>query len=80
MRALNELINYRCFFAREALARFFGTFAPRALASDMPMAIACERFVTFFLLVPLLSVPDFHSRITREIFFFAFGPYWFISL
>src|SRR5258708_1091169 len=35
----------------------FGTFAPRFLASDNPMAIACSRLVTRFPLRPLFSSP-----------------------
>jgi hypothetical protein len=37
--------------------RWAGTFAPLRRASDNPIAIACFRLVTFFLLRPLRSVP-----------------------
>jgi hypothetical protein len=40
---------------------FAGTLAPRSLASDKPIAIACLRDVTFFPLRPLFSLPSFIS-------------------
>jgi hypothetical protein len=40
---------------------FAGTLAPRSLASDKPIAIACLREVTFFPLRPLFSLPSFIS-------------------
>ena len=45
---------------------FFGTFLPLRRASDRPMAIACLRLLTFFLLRPLLSVPFLRLRIARS--------------
>jgi hypothetical protein len=59
-------------FRLEALREevfFFGTFAPERRASDRPMAIACLRLVTFFLDLPLLSVPRFLSRMAFPTFF-----------
>src|SRR5688572_2343059 len=50
----------------ERYAAFFrGTLAPFRLASDNPMAIACLRFFTRFLLLPLVSVPFFRLCIVR---------------
>jgi hypothetical protein len=50
----------------ERYATFFrGTLAPFRLASDNPMAIACLRFFTRFLLLPLVSVPFFRLCIVR---------------
>src|SRR5438270_10489718 len=45
---------------------FFGTFLPLRRASDRPMAIACLRLLTFFLLRPLRSVPFLRLRIARS--------------
>src|SRR5262245_48969471 len=44
----------------------FGTFLPLRRASASPIAIACLRLVTFFLLRPLLSVPFLRLRIARS--------------
>jgi hypothetical protein len=55
---------------------FFGTFAPACRASEMPIAIAWRRLVTFFPLPPLLSLPCFHSCMTRPTFFDAFLLYF----
>jgi hypothetical protein len=40
-----------------------GTLAPFFRASESPIAIACLRLVTFFPLLPLLSVPFLRLRI-----------------
>jgi hypothetical protein len=45
--------------------RRFGTFLPFCRASESPMAMACLRLVTFFLLLPLRSVPRLRLRIAR---------------
>src|SRR5688572_21294089 len=50
---------------------FFGTFLPFWRASDRPIAIACLRLVTFFLLRPLLKVPFLRLRIARSTSFDA---------
>lgn len=54
---------------------FFGTFAPALRASDKPMAMACLRLVTFFLLRPLFSFPFFIACISRSTDFDAAFPY-----
>lgn len=56
----------------------FGTLSPSFLASDMPIAIACLRLVTFFPEVPLFSFPSANSCITLLIFFSAFASYFVI--
>ena len=48
-----------------------GTFAPLALASDKPMAIACLRLFTFFFERPERSVPRFISRMLLATFSLA---------
>src|SRR5579862_2927693 len=53
----------------------FGTFAPAFRASERPMAMACLRLVTFFLLRPLFSFPSFIARISRSTDFDAAAPY-----
>jgi hypothetical protein len=52
-----------------------GTFAPALRASDKPIAMACLRLVTFFLLRPLFSLPFFMARISRSTAFPALGLY-----
>ena len=54
----------------------FGTFLPLRRASDRPMAIACLRLFTFFLLRPLLSVPFLRLRIARSTYFEALLEYF----
>jgi hypothetical protein len=66
------------FFATLRLARFFGTLAPSALASDNPMAIACLRLLTFLPERPLLSVPRFLSCMAFSTFLEAFLEYFAI--
>lgn len=46
-----------------------GTLAPARRAEDSPIAIACLRLVTFFLLLPLRNVPVLYSCITFFTFF-----------
>jgi hypothetical protein len=50
---------------------FLGTFAPLALASDSPIAMACLRLFTVppFPPFPLLSVPFFLQRIALSTVF-----------
>ena len=55
---------------------FFGTFLPFWRASDRPIAIACLRLFTFFLLRPLLSVPFLRLRIARSTSFDALFEYF----
>jgi hypothetical protein len=55
---------------------FFGTFAPAALASDRPIAIACLRLLTFRPDRPLLSVPALRSLIARLTLVDAFLEYF----
>jgi hypothetical protein len=56
-------------------AFFLGTLAPERRASDRPMAIACFGLVTFFPLLPLLSLPRLNSCISRSTLFCALGLY-----
>src|SRR5262249_59670424 len=72
-----------CFSSRDDQLRFdlrldfrFGTFLPLRRASDRPMAIACLRLFTFFLLRPLLSVPFLRLRIARSTYFDALLEYF----
>jgi len=44
---------------------FFGTFAPAALASERPIAIACLRLLTFLPDRPLFKVPALRFFIAR---------------
>jgi hypothetical protein len=67
--------QYRYFFAFRFFAAFFGTFAPSALASDRPIAIACLRLVTFLPDRPLFSVPALRFFITRSTSAEAFFEY-----
>lgn len=55
-----------------------GTFSPRSLASDKPIAIACFREVTFFPL-PLFNVPCFLSCIAVSTFLDAAFEYLAIN-
>jgi hypothetical protein len=58
------------------LAVFFGTFAPAALASDSPIAIACLRLVTVRPERPLFKVPALRSFIARSTLADAFFEYF----
>ena len=49
--------------------------APERRASDRPIAIACFGLVTFFPLLPLLSLPRLNSCISRSTLFWALGLY-----
>jgi hypothetical protein len=53
-----------------------GTFAPFSRASDKPIAIACFLLVTFFPLLPDLSVPFFFLRIADSTRLPAAFPYF----
>jgi hypothetical protein len=55
---------------------FFGTFAPAALASESPIAIACLRLVTFRPERPLFKVPALRSFIARSTLVDAFFEYF----
>ena len=70
------------FFAAFFLAPFFfgGTFAPASRASEIAIAIACLRLVTFLPLPPLLNVPRFFSRITFSILSCAAFEYFFVAM
>jgi hypothetical protein len=57
------------------LAVFFGTFAPAALASERPIAIACLRLLTFLPDRPLLNVPVLRFFIARSTLEDAFFEY-----
>jgi hypothetical protein len=52
----------------EDFDRLAGTFAPRSLASESPIAMACLREVTFLPLRPLFSLPSFISCIASFTF------------
>jgi len=64
------------FLAVFFLDDFFGTFAPAALASESPIAIACLRLLTFFADRPLFKVPDLRFFIARPTFADAFFEYF----
>jgi hypothetical protein len=74
-----DAIAYRFAFRflafRPRLALFFGTFAPAALASERPMAIACLRLLTFRPERPLFNVPAFRFFIARSTVVEAFFEY-----
>jgi hypothetical protein len=55
---------------------FFGTFAPAALASERPIAIACLRLVTFAPERPLFNVPALRFFIARSTLPDAFFEYF----
>jgi hypothetical protein len=57
-------------------ATFFGTFAPAALASESPIAIACLRLLTFRPERPLRSVPALRFFIARPTLADAFFEYF----
>jgi len=61
---------------RFAVRVFLGTFAPAALASDRPIAIAFSRLVTFCPERPLLNVPALRSFIARSTLADAFFEYF----
>jgi len=64
-------------FVARLAARLRGTFAPFALASESPIAIACLRLFTVppFPPGPLLSVPFLRRRIALSTRFDAAVPY-----
>jgi hypothetical protein len=66
----------RAFPAERLLAVFFGTFAPAALASERPIAIACLRLVTFRPERPLFNVPALRFFIARSTLADAFFEYF----
>src|SRR6202161_3449307 len=55
---------------------FFGTFAPAALASERPIAMACLRLVTFRAERPLFNVPALRFFIARSTVLDAFFEYF----
>jgi hypothetical protein len=55
---------------------FFGTFAPAALASERPIAMACLRLLTFVLERPLFNVPALRFFIARSTLADAFFEYF----
>jgi hypothetical protein len=61
-----------CFLAF-FFAAFFGTFAPAALASERPIAIACLRLLTFLPDRPLFKVPALRFFIARPTLADAFS-------
>jgi hypothetical protein len=89
-RAPGPVLRVEDFFAADFLpgdflppdffaADFFGgTFAPSFLASEMPIAIACLRLVTF-LPLPDFNLPFFFSCITSPTFSCAFFEYFAIK-
>jgi hypothetical protein len=78
------LFAFRFLAIRPRFAVFFGTFAPAALASERPIAIACLRLVTFLPDRPLFKVPDLRSFIARstlaDVFFEYFRAMIFLQL
>jgi len=61
---------------RFAVLRFFGTFAPAALASERPIAIACLRLLTVLPDRPLFNVPVLRFFIARSTLEDAFFEYF----
>jgi hypothetical protein len=61
---------------RPRFAVFFGTFAPAALASERPIAIACFRLLTFCPERPLFNVPALRFFIARSTVLDAFFEYF----
>jgi hypothetical protein len=59
-----------------AVLRFFGTFAPFALASESPIAIACLRLLTLRPDRPLFNVPALRFFIARPTLADAFLEYF----
>ena len=60
-------LRFPCrFFAAFFFDAFFGTFAPAALASDRPIAMACLRLLTLRPDRPLFSVPALRFFIARS--------------
>jgi hypothetical protein len=55
---------------------FFGTFAPAALASESPIAIACFRLLTLRPERPLFNVPALRFFIARSTVLDAFLEYF----
>ena len=64
------------FFAAFFFDAFFGTFAPAALASDRPIAMACLRLLTVRPDRPLFSVPALRFFIARSTLAAAFFEYF----
>jgi hypothetical protein len=64
------------FLADFLFAVFLGTFAPAALASERPIAIACLRLVTLRPDRPLFRVPALRFFITRSTSAEAFFEYF----
>ena len=60
---------------RPRFAVFFGTFAPAALASERPIAIACLRLLTVLPDRPLFNVPVLRFFIARSTLADAFFEY-----
>jgi len=73
VRYLFDFRFLELFFFFEA---FFGTFAPSALASERPIAIACLRLFTFRPERPLFRVPALRSLIARPTLADAFFEYF----
>jgi hypothetical protein len=61
---------------RPRFAVFFGTFAPAALASERPIAIACLRLLTVRPERPLFKVPALRFFIARSTVLDAFLEYF----
>jgi hypothetical protein len=70
-----RLLFFVRFFAVFFFA-FFGTFAPLALASDRPIAMACLRLFTLRPDRPLVSVPALRFFIARSTFAADFVEYF----
>jgi hypothetical protein len=68
------VVRFLAFFPRFEV--FFGTFAPAALASERPIAMACLRLVTFRPERPLFKVPALRSFIARSTLADAFFEYF----
>ena len=67
---------FAAFFVAALVVGFFGTFLPARRDSDSAIAIACLRLVTFFLLLPDLSVPFFRFFMTLRTLSDALSEYF----
>jgi hypothetical protein len=70
------LFAFRFLVFLPVFAVFFGTFAPAALASERPIAIACLRLLTVLPDRPLFKVPALRSFIARSTLADAFFEYF----
>jgi hypothetical protein len=75
-RAFYLRVRRLAFLAVRLREVFFGTFAPAALASERPIAMACLRLLTFRPERPLFNVPALRFFIARSTVLDAFFEYF----